>query len=87
MVTDQVGRLSGYTHAELRAYRHSQLNSLPFGITRAFAAARTAAASRGTKIERAQNDIERVDLVAYSALEVAVNNLEEAANKLAASFE
>lgn len=87
MVTDRVGRLSGYTHAELRAYRYNQLNSLPFGINRAFEAARTAASSRGEKIERAQNDIERVDLVAYSALEVAVNNLEEAANKLAASFE
>lgn len=87
MVTDRAGRLIAYSNRELLAYTNRQLNSLPYGINRAFAAAEASAASRGTKITNAQTDIKRVDLVAYSALGVAVDNLEAAANRLLASFD
>lgn len=86
LTTSKAGRLIAYTNRELLAYTNRQLNSLPYGINRAFAAAEASAASRGEKIRNAQAEAERVDIVAYSALGVAVDNLEAAANELLASF-
>lgn len=87
MVTDQCGRLIGYTCAELAAYTWAGVNSLPFGITRAFSAANNAANKRGSKLDNAQADFEKIELVSYSALETAINNLDAAVDQLLASLE
>lgn len=87
MVTDQCGRLIAYTCAELAAHTWAEVNSLPYGITRAFAAATNAANSRGTKLYRAQDSFEEIDIVSYSALETAINNMDAAADSLLASLE
>lgn len=87
MVTDQAGRLMGYTCNELAAYTCEQLNSLPYGIKRAMAAAEGSAAARGETLSRAQDAAERVDLIAYSALETAVGRLSSAADKLLSSLQ
>lgn len=87
MVTDQCGRLIAYTCAELAAYTWAGVNFLPYGITRAFAAATNAAASRGTKLDNAQSNFEQIEIVQYSALETSINNLDAAADSLLASLE
>lgn len=87
MVTDQCGRLIAYTCAELAAYTWAEVNSLPYGITRAFAAATNAANSRGNKLGRAQDSFETIEIVSYSALETAINNLDAAADSLLANLE
>lgn len=87
MVTDQCGRLISYTCAELSAHTWAGVNSLPFGISRAFAAATNAADSRGNKLYRAQDSFEQIEIVQYSALETAINNLDAAADGLLASLE
>lgn len=87
MVTDQCGRLIAYKCSELAEYTWAQINALPYGISRAFAAATNSAASRGTKLDRAQTSFERIDIVAYSALETAINNLDNAADSFLAATE
>lgn len=87
MVTDQCGRLIAYTWEELSAYTWEQINSLPYGINRAFSAATNAANSRGNKLYRAQDSFEEIEIVQYSALETAINNLDAAADGLLASLE
>lgn len=77
----------GYTCNELAAYTCEQLNSLPYGITRALKAAEGSAAARGETLTRTQDAAERVDLIAYSALETAVGSLSSAADKLLASLQ
>lgn len=86
MVTDQCGRLIAYTCAELAAHTWAGVNSLPYGITRAFAAATNSAASRENKLNQAQGTFETVEIVSYSALETAINNLDAAADSLLASL-
>lgn len=87
MVTDQCGRLIAFTCAELSAHTWAGVNSLPYGITRAFAAATNAANSRGNKLYRAQDSFEEIEIVQYSALETAINNLDAAADSLLANLE
>lgn len=87
MVTDQCGRLIAYTCEELAAYTWEEINFLPYGISRAFAAATNAAASRGTKLDNAQSSFERIEIAQYSALETSINNLDAAADSLLASLE
>ena len=87
MVTDQCGRLIAYTCEELAAYTWAGVNSLPYGITRAFAAATNSAAYRGDRLNRAQSDFEKIEIVQYSALETAINNLDAAADSLLANLE
>lgn len=87
MITDQCGRLIGYTCAELAAYTWEQLNSLPYGISRVLAAAKNAAASRGEKLKRAQSTFEGIEIASYSALETAINNMDAAADELLAALE
>ena len=87
MVTDQCGRLIAYTCAELAAYTWAGVNALPYGITRAFAAATNAANSRGNKLDRTQTSFEQINIVSYSALETAINNLDAAADSLLANLE
>lgn len=87
MVTDQCGRLIAYTCEELAAYTWAGVNSLPYGITRAFAAATNAAAARETKLNRAQASFEQIEIVSYSALETAINNLDAAADGLLANLQ
>lgn len=84
MVTDQCGRLIAYTCEELAAYTWAGVSSLPYGITRAFAAATNTAAYRADKLSRAQASFEQIEIVQYSALETAVNNLDAAADSLLA---
>lgn len=86
MVTDQSGRLIAYTCAELAAYTWEGVNSLPYGINRAFAGAQNAATSREHKLNRTQTAFEKIDLVSYSALGTAVDNLEAAVNNLLATL-
>lgn len=87
MITDQSGRLIGYTCQELTAYTWGQLNSLPYGISRVLAAAKNAAASRGEKLKKAQASFEKIEIVSYSALETAINNMDAAADELLAALE
>lgn len=87
LTTNQCGRLIGYTCAELAAYTWAGINSLPFGIKRAFAATENAAASRGDRLDKAQSAIEGIEIVSYSALETAINNLDAAADELLAAFD
>ena len=86
MVTDQCGRLIAYTCAELAAHTWAGVNSMPYGITRAFAAATNAAAARAEKLDRAQTSFETIEIVSYSALETAINNLDAAADSLLANL-
>ena len=86
LVTDQCGRLIAYTCAELAAYTWAGVNSLPYGITRAFAATTHSAAYRGDKLDKAQDDFEKIEIVQYSALETAINNLDAAADSLLANL-
>lgn len=87
LTTNQSGRLIAYTCAELAAYTWGGVNSLPYGITRAFAAADNAAASRQNKLQRAQASFETIEIVSYSALETAINNMDAAVDELLASLE
>ena len=87
LTTNQSGRLMAYTWEELGQYTWEEINNLPYGINRAFAAAENAAALRGQLVEKAQADAEKVDIVAYSALEDAVGRLGAAADGLLASFD
>lgn len=87
MITDQCGRLIGYTCEELTAYTWAEINALPYGIHRAFAAAQNAAASRGEKLNKAQSAFDGIEIVSYSALETAINNLDVAADSLLAALE
>lgn len=87
MVTDQSGRLIAYTCQELAAHTWVGVNALPYGISRAFAAATNSAAARDAKMKRAQSALERIDIVAYSALETAINNLDKAADSFLAATE
>ncbi|MGN1369642.1 MAG: hypothetical protein ACI4WX_12300 [Aristaeellaceae bacterium] len=86
MVTDQCGRLIAYTCAELAAYTWAGVNSLPYGINRSFAAATNAAGSRETKLNRTQDEFEKIEIVSYSALATSINNLDAAVDKLLASM-
>ena len=87
MVTDQCGRLIAYTCAELAAHTWEGVNALPYGITRAFAAATNAAAARAEKLNRTQASFEQIEIVSYSDLETAINNLDAAADRLLANLE
>ena len=87
LVTDQCGRLIAYTCEELAAYTWAGVNSLPYGINRAFAAATHSAAYRGEKLNRAQSSFEEIEIVQYSALETSRNNLDAAADSLLANLE
>lgn len=87
MVTDQCGRLIAYTCAELAAHTWAGVNNLPYGVTRAFAAANNAATARENKLNRAQATFETVEIVAYSALETAINDLDAAADQLLAALQ
>lgn len=82
LTTSQSARLIAYTCDELSAYTWDEINSLPYGIGRAMTAAERTAAARGEKLQRAQQAAEQVDIVAYSALEQAIGQLETAANGL-----
>jgi hypothetical protein len=86
MVTDQVGRLIAFTCEELSAYRVSELNSIPYGISRVLLAAENAANARGESIRQSQSAAEQIPIVQYSALETAINKLGTAADKLAAAL-
>jgi len=87
MVTDQCGRLIAFTCEELAAHTWAGVNSLPYGINRAFSAATNAANSRGNKLYRAQDSFEEIEIVSYAALETAINNMDAAADSLLASLE
>lgn len=87
LITDQCGRLIGYTCAELAAYTWAGISSLPFGIKRAFAATENAASSRGERLDKAQSAIEGIEIVSYSALKTAINNMDAAADELLAALE
>lgn len=86
MTTNQCGRLIGYTCNELVAYTWEGVNSLPYGATRVFAAAENSASARREKLSRAQEAIERINVVSYAALETAINNLEQAVDGLLEEF-
>lgn len=85
MTTDQCGRLIAYKCSELAEYTWAQINALPYGISRAFAAATNSAASREEKLNKAQASFERIDIVSYSALETAIDNLDKATDSFLAA--
>lgn len=87
MVTDQCGRLIAYTCEELAAHTWAGVNTLPYGISRAFAAATNAATARENRLNQAQDSFEKIEIVSYSALETAINNLDAAADSLLASLQ
>lgn len=86
MTTNQCGRLIGYTCNELAAHTWEGVNALPYGASRVFAAAENAAQARKDKLSQAQASIEQINIVSYSALGTAINNLEKAVDGLLAEL-
>lgn len=82
LVTDQCGRLIGYTCQELSAHTCEGVNALPYDVTRAIMSTTNAAASRKHKMNRAQTTVERVELEPYDKLTAALNNLDSAMDSL-----
>lgn len=82
LVTDQCGRLIGYTCQELSAHTCEGVNALPYGIERAIMSATNAAASRKHKMNRTQTTVEQVESTSCDGLITAINNLDDAMDSL-----
>ena len=82
LVTDQCGRLIGYTCQELSAHTCEGVNALPYDVTRAIMSTTNAAASRKHKMNRTQTAVEQVEPKPYDDLITALNNLDAAMDSL-----
>lgn len=82
LVTDQCGRLIGYTCQELSAHTCEGVNALPYGIERAIMSTTNAAVARKHKMNRAQTTVEQVGSTTCDGLITALNNLDNAMDSL-----
>lgn len=86
LTTDQCRRLIAYTCQELADYTWAQLNSLPYGVKRAFAAAQNTTAARGERLTRLGGSIDQINPVTSDDLAETLNSLDAAADNLLAAL-
>lgn len=87
LTTNQWGRLMAYTYSDVATNTWDELSSLRYNITLAFLSAQRSAEVRRQRLSSAQQSFEKIPIVAYSALETAINKLDDQVDSLLNNLE